>query len=250
MILKNEILKIIRSVANPLGYDIVKYKMTYPAHIVLNHLNINNIKTVLDVGANEGQYSRELRKAGFRGSLISFEPMNDAYQQLCLNAGKDPGWQTFNFALGDTDGMASINISRHSPSSSILPMTGLHSEAAPGSDYLRHEEIEIRTLDNVFDTLGITDEKVFLKVDTQGYEKKVLDGAINSLSKISGLQLELSTTELYEGEENYYSLCRLVEEMNFHLVRVIPGFSHKGTQQMLQFDALFFKKMTRTGNHL
>jgi FkbM family methyltransferase len=242
MSLKNEILKIIRLVANPVGYDIVKYKTTYPAHIVLNHLNRNNIKTVLDVGANEGQYSYELRKAGYRGCIISFEPLSRAYQQLRLNAEYDKNWQTFNFALGDTNGTTSIHISRHSPSSSLLPMTSLHSEAAPGSEYLTEEEIEIKTLDTIFDTLRISDGNVFLKVDTQGYEKKVLVGAINSLLRISGIQLELSTTELYEGEENYYSLCRFVEERDFHLVRVIPGFSRKGTQEMLQFDAIFFKK--------
>jgi FkbM family methyltransferase len=242
MSLRNKILKIIRSIANPVGYDIVKFKTTNPAHIVLSHLNINDIKTVLDVGANAGQYSRELRKAGYRGRIISFEPVGEAYRRLMLNAKKDSKWQTFNFALGDTNGNTSINISGHSPSSSLLPMTSLHNEAAPGSEYLGEEEIEIKTLDAIFDTLRLTGEKVFLKVDTQGYEKKVMDGAINSLSGISGIQLELSATELYQGEENYYSLCSFLEERNFHLVRVIPGFSSKKTGEMLQFDAIFFRK--------
>jgi FkbM family methyltransferase len=242
MSLKDKILKIIRSVTNPIGYDIVKFKATYPAHIILNHLKINNIDTVLDVGANEGQYSRELRKAGYRGRIISFEPLHEAYSHLKQHAESDCNWQTFNMALGDTNGMTSIHISRHSPSSSLLPMTSLHNEAAPGSEYLSEEMIEIRTLDNIFDSLNISDGNVFLKVDTQGYEKKVLEGAINSLKVISGLQLELSAAELYVGEEKYYSLCRFVEEMNFHLVRVIPGFSHKVTREMLQFDTIFFKK--------
>jgi len=242
MSLKNEILKIIRSITIPLGYDIVKYKTTYPACIVFNHMEMNNIDTILDVGANEGQYSQELRKVGFKGRIFSFEPLSEAYQNLSFNAAHDENWHTFNFALGDADRMASINISKHSPSSSLLPMTSLHREAAPGSEYISEEQIEIKALDSIFDTLSISSENVFLKVDTQGYEKKVLDGAINSLSRISGIQLELSTVELYEREENYYSLCRFVEEKNFSLIRVIPGFSHKGTHEMLQFDAIFFKK--------
>jgi FkbM family methyltransferase len=242
MSLKNEILKIIRSIANPIGYDIVKFKTTHPAHIVLSHLNINDIETVLDVGANAGQYSCELRKAGYKGRIISFEPVSETYGRLLLIAVKDIDWQTFNFALGDTNGNTSINISRHSPSSSLLPMTSLHNDAAPGSEYMSEEEIEIRTLDAIFDTLRISGENVFLKVDTQGYEKKVLDGAVNSLSRISGIQLELSAAELYEGEESYYSLCRFLEERNFHLVRVIPGFTNKKTGEMLQFDAIFFRK--------
>ena len=111
----------------------------------------------------------------------------------------------------------------------------------PDQNICREEQIEVKTLDSIFDTLGISGEKVFLKVDTQGYEKKVLDGAIKSLSSITGIQLELSASGLYQGEELYYSICRFVEEKNFHLVRIIPGFTHKATSEMLQFDALFFR---------
>jgi FkbM family methyltransferase len=242
MSLKIQILKIIRSVLNPIGYDIVKYKTSSPPHIVLDHLKMNNIQTVLDVGANTGQYSQGLRKAGYKGRIISFEPGSLAYHDLKERALHDNNWQTFNFALGEANGFSSIHISRHSPSSSILPMTSLHLDASPGSEYLSEEKIEVKTLDSIYDELGIKGDNVFLKVDTQGYEKKVLDGALESLSAIKGIQLELSANELYEGEEIYYSICRFVEERNFRMVRIIPGFAHKGTHEMLQFDALFFKK--------
>ncbi len=242
MSLKIQLLKIIRSILNPIGYDLVKYKTSSPPHVVLEHLKINDIQTVLDVGANTGQYSRGLRKAGFKGRIISFEPASLAYQDLKLRALRDKNWQTFNFALGETNGFSSIHISRHSPSSSILPMTSLHLDASPGSEYMSDEKIEIKTLDSIYDTLGIKGDNVFLKVDTQGYEKQVLDGAMRSLSSIKGIQLELSANELYEGEEIYYSICRFVEERNFRLVRIIPGFTHKGTREMLQFDALFFRQ--------
>lgn len=242
MSFKNHMLKIIRAILNPVGYDILKYKTSYPSQIVLSHLNMNNVNTVLDVGANAGQYSLELRKAGFNGTILSFEPLAGAFHELSGNASHDKNWEIFNFALGDTNGITSIHVSRHSPSSSILDMTSLHKEAAPDSVYVKEEKIEIKTLDSIFDTLGISGGNVFLKVDTQGYEKKVLEGAINSLSKISGIQLELSTAELYEGEEVYYSICSFVEEKNFHLVRIIPGFTNKSTREMLQFDAIFFRK--------
>lgn len=242
MSLKIQILKVIRSVLNPIGYDIVKYKTSWPPHIVLDHLKMNDIQTVLDVGANTGQYSLGLRKAGFKGRIISFEPAGEAFRDLNKKALSDKNWQRFNFALGEANGSSSLNISRHSPSSSILPMTPLHIDASPGSEYLSEETIEVKTLDSIYDSLGIAGENVFLKVDTQGYEKKVLLGATESLSSIKGIQLELSAYELYEGEEIYYSICRFVEERNFRLVRIIPGFVHKGTHEMLQFDALFFRK--------
>jgi FkbM family methyltransferase len=242
MSLKIQILKVIRSVLNPIGYDIVKYKTSWPPHIVLDHLNMNAIQTVLDVGANAGQYSQGLRKAGYKGRIISFEPASLPYQDLVKRASHDKNWQTFSYALGEADGYSSIHISRHSPSSSILPMTSLHLDASPGSEYLGEERIEVKTLDSIYNSLGIAGENVFLKVDTQGYEKKVLMGASESLSSIKGIQLELSAHELYEGEEIYFSICRFAEERNFRLVRIIPGFVHKGTHEMLQFDAIFFRK--------
>ncbi len=242
MSLKDSTLKILRSVINPIGYDVVKYKTSNPAHIILNHLKFNNIDTVLDVGGNIGQYSIELRKAGYKGRILSFEPLSDAYKIIEQNASNDREWQTFNYALGEAEAFAKIHISKHSPSSSILPMSDSHRKAAPGSEYINEEQIEIKTLDSIYETLGISGEAVFLKVDTQGYEKKVLEGATNSLSKIKGIQLELSATQLYEGEENYYSICRFLEERNFKLSRIIPGFTDPDNREMLQFDALFFRK--------
>lgn len=240
--MKDQLLKIIRLILNPVGYEIVKFRKTNPSHIILNHLNAYGIRTILDVGANEGQYGSALRKAGYRGQIFSFEPLSDAGLLLSMMAGKDKNWKTFNFALGDYDGPSTINVSMHSPSSSLLPMTKLLSEAMPGSGYINEQKIEIKRLDSIYNTLGLTDGNTFLKIDTQGYEKKVLDGAVNSLSGITGIQLELSAALLYEGEETYYSMCRFVEERGFHLLRIIPGYSHKVTGEMLQFDALFFRK--------
>jgi FkbM family methyltransferase len=242
MRVKDELLKLLRAIVNPVGYDIVKYRTTHPAHVLLKHLKVNDINTILDVGANAGQYSMAIRKAGFRGRIISFEPLSEAYRELKINCSRDKNWDSFNYALGDDNSFSSINVSGHSPSSSFLPMTDTHREVAPGSGYIREEQIEIKTLDSVFNSLGLTGTNVFLKVDTQGYEKKVLDGAVSSLGKIKGIQLELSATKLYEGEENYYSICSFLESRNFRLVRIIPGFSDKVSGEMLQFDAVFFRK--------
>ena len=86
MSLKTETLKVIRSILNPIGYDIVKYKTSSPPHIVLDHLKMNNIQTVLDVGANTGQYSQGLRKAGYKGRIISFEPVSLPYHDLNMRS--------------------------------------------------------------------------------------------------------------------------------------------------------------------
>jgi FkbM family methyltransferase len=242
--LKNTLLKLIRSVINPLGYDVVKYKTTYPSMILLDLLSRNKISVVLDVGANEGQYGKELRKAGYRGKIISFEPLEEAYRNLQIHAQNDKNWKTWKYALGEANGNSVIHVSGHSPSSSLLPMTAIHREASPGSEYIYDEEIEIKTLDSIIDSLGIANESIFLKVDTQGYEKRVLQGSARSLSLISGIQLELSATTVYEGEELYYTVCRFAEDSGFRLVRIIPGYTNKKTGEMLQFDAIFFRHLS------
>lgn len=242
MQIKKLILKIVRSFLNIIGYDILKYRTTYPSEIVNNLLKRYKISLILDVGANTGQYSKELRKAGFTGRITSFEPLKDAYNSLKAVADKDRNWNAYQYALGDESGKAILHVSKHSPSSSLLPMTDLHTEAAPGSEYYREEEIEIRTLDEMFNSLGVSGERIFMKIDCQGYEDKVLNGAQLSLASIIGLQIELSSTALYHGEGAYYSICEFVEENHFQLVRIIPGFSSKTTGEMLQFDAIFFRK--------
>lgn len=241
MKLKDQLLKLIRGILNPLGYDLVKYRTSNPSHIILNILKLNNIFTLLDVGANEGQYTMELFRAGFRGRVISFEPLKDAFAILKVNSSKREKWELYNYALGEAGGEASIHVSGHSPSSSFLPMTRAHLEAAPGSGYIKEELIEIKTLDSVFGSLAL-EGGIFMKIDTQGYEKKVLEGAVGSLPMIKGIQLELSATRLYEGEENYYSICSFLEERNFRLVMIIPGFSDRESGEMLQFDAIFLRK--------
>jgi FkbM family methyltransferase len=240
--IKNQVLKIVRSVLNPAGYDILKYKTTYPAHIIRDLLQRNGIGLVLDVGANEGQYSAELRKAGYKGRIISFEPLHDAYQALKASCSADRAWSAEKIALGDRNGTEKIHVSGHSPSSSLLPMTDLHTSSVPGSEYSGDETIELKTLDSIYSELEVAGEKIFMKVDTQGYEMHVLKGAVNSLPLISGLQLELSASALYEGEELYYTICRYVEEKGFRLVRIIPGYTNRATGEMLQFDAVFFRK--------
>jgi FkbM family methyltransferase len=240
--IKNQILKIVRSVLNPAGYDILKYKTTYPAHIIRDLLDRNGIGLVLDVGANEGQYSAELRKAGYKGRIISFEPLHDAFHALKTKCSADPAWIAEKLALGDRNGTDIIHVSGHSPSSSLLPMTDLHTNSVPGSAYAGDESIELKTLDSIYSDLKVAGEKIFMKVDTQGYEMHVLEGAAQTLPLIAGLQLELSASALYEGEELYYTICRYVEEKGFRLVRIIPGYTNKSTGEMLQFDAVFFRK--------
>ena len=172
----------------------------------------NRVDLVLDVGANAGQYGRGLRDAGYRGRIVSFEPMRGAYARLEHEAKSDPFWDTRNFALGDFDGSAEINISANSYSSSILEMLPRHVQSAPVSRYTGRESVAVHKLDTVIDALTVGSEALFLKVDTQGYEKRVLAGAAHTLNWIVGAQLELSLVPLYDGNALLGEMVKLMED--------------------------------------
>ena len=115
--------------------------------VALHHFNID---LVLGIGANEGQFAKELRAGGYSGRIVSFEPLSAAYGRLLQESNHDSAWHVHQrCALGDRPGEIELNISGNSVSSSILPMLTSHSSAAPESAYLGHELVPLITLDSI-----------------------------------------------------------------------------------------------------
>lgn len=206
---------------------------------LLNHFNI---KTILDVGANTGQFAYYTRKFGYRNTIISFEPLSSAFAILKQFSENDSKWEVVNSAIGDIDGEIEINISENSQSSSILDMMPGHVKSAPDSAYTGKEKVKIQKIDTVISNYSDNLEDTFLKIDTQGFEKKVLDGAEKSLKKLKGLQLELSMVELYKGETLITEMLNLIEEKGFIIYSLEPGFYDKKSGQLLQVDGIFFRR--------
>jgi FkbM family methyltransferase len=207
---------------------------------VFEHLGI---QVIFDVGANDGQFSIQTRQSGYRGKMVSFEPLPEAHARLQAAANSDPQWSVHpRMALGSAEGTTQINISRNSYSSSILPMLSTHSSAAPDSAYIGVVDTEITTLDAVFQQYRSSGEKAFLKIDTQGFETEVLAGATKSLESISGVRLEMSIVPLYESQDLYRYFLDFFESRGFLLWTLEPGFHDRHTGQLLQFDAVFVRK--------
>ena len=205
----------------------------------LQIISKNGINAVLDVGANIGLYAEHLRNVGYKGKILSFEPLSSAYAELVRNAHNDPLWITFPIALGNEDRNAEINISANSYSSSILDMLSSHLESAPDSEYIGEEEIIIRRLDSIFKDICKHDDKLYLKIDTQGYEKCVVEGAEKTLGSVDVLELELSFVPLYKDGPLFHEMLNLLYEKGFVLVHVEPGFTDPSTGQILQVDGIF-----------
>jgi FkbM family methyltransferase len=234
------IIDVLNKVLNKVGIDIVRFP-----NIELKRrkvfLNYHKINKVLDVGANVGNYAVKLRDIGFKGQIISFEPLNDTYIKLEKKAKKDLNWNTYNIALGDFNGESEINIAGNIDSSSLLDMLPAHLKSAPQSKYIGKEKIIVKKLDEVFDEICKPDDCIYLKIDTQGFEKQILDGGKISLTKISVIQIEMSIIPLYKDSLTYLEMIDFLKKQNFELHLVEPGFSDPLTGQLLQFDGVFVK---------
>ncbi|WP_172639402.1 FkbM family methyltransferase [Streptomyces tailanensis] len=222
------------------GAELVRYPGRQRVRILRHH----RITRVIDVGANAGQYGADLRRFGYTGEIISFEPLVDAYQELARRAAQDPAWHTEMLALGDETRRAAINVSRNSVSSSLLPMMERHQRAAPGSEYTRTQTIEVRRLDEVMTRYPGHHGRTLLKVDAQGFERHVLLGATELLRQVRGLQIELSLVPLYSGQMIFDEAIGLITGQGLRLASIEPGFSDRETGEMLQFDGIFVRAPT------
>ena len=199
------------------------------------------IDLLLDVGANAGQYGQGMRGAGYRGRIVSFEPLADAHQRLTSVAAEDPAWETRRLALGEQDGTAQINVAGNSLSSSLLPMRERHLQAAPEAAFVRTEEVPTARLDSIWDEVTAGDERPWLKLDVQGFELHVLLGASDCLDRVRAVEAELSLVPLYEGDTPWRELIDWLGERGFSLAGIEAGFVDPKTRRMLQFDGIFLR---------
>jgi len=205
-------------------------------------LQHKKIDLILDVGANIGQYAQSLIGLGYKGNIISFEPLSGVYEMLVRKTQKYPNWKaTEKIGLGDYDGEAEINVSKNYVSSSILNMSDEHIKASPEALYVNKETIKVKKLDSVFHEYKNKFKNIFLKIDAQGYEEQVLKGASDSLSEINGLQLELSLVHLYDGQKLFLEMVEIIRSYGFEIYSMQQGFTNKHTGRVLQSDVVFFR---------
>lgn len=197
------------------------------------------VNTVLDVGAHAGEFGESLRHHGYRGPIVSYEPVAAQFERLHRVADIDPAWNCRKVAVGDRVGEVEIHISGNDGfSSSIREMDARHEEADPASSYVGSETVAISTLDS--EQASDSDSApFFLKVDTQGFESEVLAGGSDTLGRCAMVELELGLVELYSGQALFDELVALMGSKGFVLNDVEPGFRDERSGQLLQVDALF-----------
>lgn len=201
------------------------------------------VNLIFDVGASAGSFGRELREhVGYCGRIVSFEPLAKEHEILCRTAAADSLWEVApRMAIGAGQGTVTVNVAANSWSSSILPMLDSHVAAAPKSGYVQQEVVPLAALDTVTPAYFREDSVALLKIDTQGYESEVLQGAAETVARVVGLQLELSLVPLYGGQKLMPEMFETVAALGFKLWAITPAFLEPGTGRLLQVDATFFR---------
>ncbi|PWK89574.1 FkbM family methyltransferase [Lentzea atacamensis] len=228
----------VKRTANRFGIDITRNP--FPRRLA-TLCDLLDVRAVLDVGANAGQYATLLRDAGYRGEIVSCEPLAAPFAALSARAANDSRWHVEQFALGAEAGTVPVHVAANSFSSSVLPMLDAHLNAAPESRYVGVEESTMSTVDEMLARHGLDPARTLLKIDVQGYEWEVLRGAARSLSGLLAVQVELSTVSLYAGQRLMGDIVDLLVGHEFVQWTLEPGFSDPRSGRMLQCDGVFVR---------
>ena len=195
------------------------------------------VDVVLDVGANAGQYGELLRERGYRGRLVSLEPVAEAFAELEGRARADGNWTAVRVAASDADGELTLNVTGDSRSSSVLERNEQFA-GVPGWEPKESRTVAARRLDGLVPELLRREERAYLKLDVQGYERTVLAGAGAGLDRFEAIELELSVSPLYEGQPALAEMLPLLAERGFRPVSLEPILLD-GDGMLMELDGLF-----------
>ena len=224
------------------GYRLMPIAMTSDDECLRALLRHHGIDLIFDVGANTGQFASHVFGLGYAGRIVSFEPQSVPHAALLARSRANSRWEVAErCCLGDHDGETEIHVSQNSISSSVLPISALHTAISPEAGYVGVERVPMRRLDDLARRHLDGSHAALLKIDVQGYERHVMEGASETLARVKGLQVEISLRTVYEGQMLFLPMLTWIMGMGFQPARFLPAFLEQDTGRWLQTDALFFR---------
>lgn len=238
---------LVRRALNRLGVDVVRVNRGHGDHAT--HLRSvlldRRVDGAIDVGANTGQFGAFLRRIGFRGPIVSFEPVLASFAQLEKARAADAAWTAHCVALGDRSEARTMNVySGTSQFSSLLEANAYAKEAWSSSlADVEKREVLVRRLDDLYDeTVAVTGaQRLFLKLDTQGFDLQVLHGAPRALRNVEVIQVEVSFIPLYEAAPTGLDLLADLQSRGFHVSGMFP-LSREPSLAVVEFDCVLVRR--------
>lgn len=244
--MNNFITRALLRLINKFGYEIIPVWRLSDIQLELLLKKIiyhYRITSVIDVGANTGQYRDLIRKrVGFSGTINSFEPLPhlaDNLYQLCKN---DEKWHIHNVALGNENTVLPINIMASEVFSSFRTPESKQKNFFPGNTVVQTKNVKVSRLDDWQSNLkGITDnDQILLKIDTQGFDLEVILGAPEFLSRVNVLQFELAIKPIYRDVPHYSEIINVAQKHGFEISGFFP-ISHDDQLRAIELDCIMVK---------
>lgn len=232
-------------IARYFGYDFIRL-----SHLAYRDINLHlialfkqlDINCVLDVGANMGQYASNLRRYGYDGLIISFEPIRECYEYLKVQ--ENDHWIIHQYALGSEEKTQDINIAHKTVFTSFLKQNEYSTQHFnQPARTIRTEMVQIKRLDDNFsEIIRIDNPRIFLKLDTQGFDLEVLKGSTQSLRHIAGIQSEISCKAIYDNMPGHIESLKFIDELGYEITDIYPLAHDKQDMSLLEFDCIFKKR--------
>lgn len=235
---------LIKSLLGHFGYDLVR--RPYPGSLGRHLQSVFadfKIDLVIDVGARHGEFSGELRDYGYRGWIASFEPVGENFRIISEKRRGDDRWKGFNMALGSEPAQLDINVTAGSAMSSFRqPNDYARDQFTEDSVITRTETVEVRTLAGMLDELEklVPQARIYLKLDTQGFDLEVLKGAEPVLDRVHALQSEVSIKPIYDNMPAYAEAIAAYQAHGFELAGLYPVHADK-QGAVIEFDCVMIR---------
>lgn len=210
------------------------------ARHVADFLSNYSVNCVFDVGANKGQYGRQLRELGYRGRIVSFEPVPEALAKLRKVAERDRDWLVFPCALGRGESVETMHLGWKTMNSLLQPSAYGQERYKRFADTSTTTQVQVRRLDEVMDEAldGIGDPRPYLKMDTQGFDMEVFAGAGKRLDEYVGMQSEVAALRLYEGSPHMGEALAAYQDAGFEITGMYPVTRESATGRVVEFDCI------------
>jgi FkbM family methyltransferase len=197
------------------------------------------IETVFDVGANDGHFGSEIREQGYKGTIVSFEPIPSVFEKLKARSASDPKWHVFCQGVGDQEGHLPISVTAATVFSSFKAPSNYTARKFSGAQVDRTEMVPVGRLDRFLDQHPEFGANAYLKIDTQGFEKEVLAGAGEHLRRFKAIQLEVALRPLYDGQDTLVSMVTWMADQGFEIGLAKENGYDWSTMRLLEMDLLF-----------
>jgi len=202
-------------------------------------------KTILDIGANRGYFAKEMRELLPRAQIHCFEPLPDCFHQLLQNTKDDSLVVCHPVGLGIQNESLTMFQNEYSPSSSLLEMTELHIRNFPQTRHTHQKEVTIHRLDDFLEGKELQ-APLFIKIDVQGFEDKVILGGEKTIQQADALLIEMSFVPLYHQQPLFHDIYRLVTQLGFEFRGTFHQLFDEEKGTVLQMDGIFINKRIST----